>query len=464
MLQIQKVMKLLAAPRPDAGPAKLSKSLLGRRLCNDAFSRLLAIGSGRMRKLVSAAVKGEEPPLDRRCYSQRRLFRRTKRLTAKREVVVEFLEELYQTVAESMAEVKLQEPVPQNKALAFRRSRGRKPRLAAQQRRMKDEDKSEMRMLPPGSFSEYLALLNLRLDAAEKITLKLFSLVWSESFGARLAIREKTQHAQCAQCVKHKHILRHLRGDLKARRGQQKLYAEHLERQYRDRVVYWRARSCSRLKTPLPSNHVVVAMILDAIDHSKFKYPRSRVFASKELSTYIRPTMDVMGCLVHGHSCFLALSEPFLPKGSSFCADLVLHCLHRLARHGLDLRGVALHLQSDNTSKETKNNTLLRLSALLIALHRLKNIVLCQLESGHSHEDIDQWFSVITSVLQTHHEIHTPAQFVEVLNKWLRDPSTRVHETTERHAFLVESTRDWSRVPISTACHVNYYFIFKFSI
>ncbi|CAE7465830.1 unnamed protein product [Symbiodinium natans] len=310
-------------------------------------------------------------------------------------------------------------------------------------------------MLPPGSFSEYLALLNLRLDAAEKITLKLFSLVWSESFGARLAIREKTQHAQCAQCVKHKHILRHLRGDLKARRGQQKLYAEHLERQYRDRVVYWRARSCSRLKTPLPSNHVVVAMILDAIDHSKFKYPRSRVFASKELSTYIRPTMDVMGCLVHGHSCFLALSEPFLPKGSSFCADLVLHCLHRLARHGLDLRGVALHLQSDNTSKETKNNTLLRLSALLIALHRLKNIVLCQLESGHSHEDIDQWFSVITSVLQTHHEIHTPAQFVEVLNKWLRDPSTRVHETTERHAFLVESTRDWKTF-LAAGCKSNH--------
>ena len=133
-----------------------------------------------MSKLLKAVRKGEEPPLDGRFVSQARMFRRTKRLAGKREVVVEFLEEMYNTVAEALPEISLQEPLPQNPALRFRRSRERRPNLSAKQSKLKD--KRAMRKLPPGSFSDYLGLLNVRLPPDEKITLKMFSSAAAASY------------------------------------------------------------------------------------------------------------------------------------------------------------------------------------------------------------------------------------------------------------------------------------------
>ena len=165
-----KVAKIL---KVNAGAGRRSQVLLGKTLCQSALQMLLGVGTSRMSKLFKAVKKGEEPPLDGRFVTQARMFRRTKRLAGKREVVIEFLEELYNTIAEALPEINLQEPVPQNPALRFRRSRGRRPNLSAKQSRLKD--KRAMRKLPPGSFSDYLALLNIRLPDHEKITLKMFS-------------------------------------------------------------------------------------------------------------------------------------------------------------------------------------------------------------------------------------------------------------------------------------------------
>ena len=136
--------------------------------------RLLALGPNRMVKLDAAATKGEEPPMDGRFVPQGRIFRTTRRAAGKREIVIQYLEEPYQTVAEAMPERKIDDQAaPSNPSLRFRRSRGRRPRLAAQQSRLKH--KGDLRMLPPGSFSDYLGMLNVRQPEQQKITLKMFS-------------------------------------------------------------------------------------------------------------------------------------------------------------------------------------------------------------------------------------------------------------------------------------------------
>ncbi|CAE7795488.1 unnamed protein product [Symbiodinium microadriaticum] len=186
-----------------------------------------------------------------------------------------------------------------------------RPKLAAAQSRLKD--KSNVRMLPPGTFTDYLRILNSRLDDEEQ--------VWSSDFGHLLA--------KCGQ-------------DRNAREAQTRLFAAHLQKQYSDRVQYWKCRSESRLRNMLPGGHQVLCIIMDAIDHAKFRFPRSAIFKGKELSTYARPCLDVMGTLAHGYSATLALSLPHVMKGR------------------LDLRTTSVSLHSDNTCKETKNNTLLR--------------------------------------------------------------------------------------------------------
>ncbi|CAJ1449087.1 unnamed protein product [Effrenium voratum] len=298
-----------------------------------------------------------------------------------------------------------------------------------------------MRLLPPGTFSDYLALFHEKHTSdGVKVSLKLFISVWADSFADLLAIRQQSQHATCASCIRHKMLLRKLCGDKHGREAQMQQYVQHLRRQYADRAVYWSSRAVSRLKT-LSSGLQTICMVVDAMDHSKYRYPRSIVFSSKEFSGFIRPAMDMHCCIIHGHDVVLALSEPFLPKDSNWCSDLVSHCLHRLSEH-TDLRCCELILQCDNTTRECKNNTLMRLLSAAVGSHRLRRAELRCLQSGHSHEDVDQVFSYLASFLEAHKELHTPADFKQLLETWLSNPEVRPNEP-RRVVHLVGAVRNW---------------------
>ena len=92
---------------------------------------------------------------------------------------------------------------------------------------------------------------------------------------------------------------------------------------------------------------------------------------SKELSTMNRPKLSITGCIAHGFSLCFAVSNANHPKDSSAMAELFGHMLTRLSRLGVRLSDTIVHLVSDNTSRETKNNTLLRLLTVLVHHRRL---------------------------------------------------------------------------------------------
>ena len=176
---LNQVLNLLAAARLASQEVpKPFCSLLGQPVCQQAFQRLLGLGSRRSRKLFNAHANNEPAPADGRFLKQNKLFRKQKGSAGKREIVVEFLEEIYHTISEPMPESKgskeeADNPLPPR--LRFRKIKGRRPKLAAIQKRM--TNRPDMRLLPPGSFSDYLALLNARLPADGKVTLKMFSAV-----------------------------------------------------------------------------------------------------------------------------------------------------------------------------------------------------------------------------------------------------------------------------------------------
>lgn len=59
---------------------------------------------------------------------------------------------------------------------------------------------------------------------------------------------------------------------------------------------------------------------------------------------------------------------------------------------------VFLHMQADNCTKEFKHQTSLRMFGTLVAQHRLRGAPFSYLQSGHSHEDIDGHFSVVSAI------------------------------------------------------------------
>lgn len=267
--------------------------------------------------------------------------------------------------------------------------------------------------------------------------------VWEESFRHKLLIRPKTQHAKCSQCIRHKLVLRKVRKNIPARRAQLALYKLHLEKQYEDRTTYWTNRTNSRSKH-LEDGSRTLTITIDSMDHSKFAFPRAMAMTAKEFSTFIRPTLACTAVISHGYSFCLYLSEPHQKHDSAWTSDLLAHTLQLVCEQNpdFDLKSTNIKVHGDNSSKELKNNSCCRLLGGLVLCRRIRSADLCYLQSGHSHEDIDQVFSGLARYLDGQNELHVPMDFLESLTRWVNTPGFRPHEP-HKAVFMVDQTRDW---------------------
>ena len=153
---------------------------------SERFSQALGIGQARFSRIWKAEKANEAVPRDKRFISRKNLF---PKVSVHRQLVVDFLQEMYDTMAEPLPEshgsCRVQgtahEPARDPKPLKFRKHRGRRPKVVAKEgRRM---DRSAMKMLPPGSYTSYLRMLRAR-HPGKPISLKLFSNVAWTRFAA----------------------------------------------------------------------------------------------------------------------------------------------------------------------------------------------------------------------------------------------------------------------------------------
>ena len=211
----------------------------------------------------------------------------------------------------------------------------------------------------------------------------------------------------------------------------------------RPRGLLEKSRGLSRLPST-SSGKQHLCCILDGMDRSKFRFPRSvSVMASKDFANFARPTLDTYGVLAHGQLCLLAQSLPAVAKDSNFCCDVLAFVLHKITEAGrMDPRQCELVVQSDNCSREIKNNSLLRMLGLWVSLHRLGRAELRNLRAGHSHEDIDAWFGHLSYWLESEKELHTPPDFRDSLERFMKQPGARVDEPM-KFSVTVDRVRDW---------------------
>ena len=220
------------------------------------------------------------------------------------------------------------------------------------------------------------------------------------------------------------------------------MWKRHLDRQYEDRRVYWDARASSRLGTDY-ENQRTICCIIDSIDRSKFALPRTGALQSKEMAGLERPRLDCTAVICHGHMLAIFIAEPGLVKGASWTVECLAHCFHVLqAERGIDLREYSVRLQGDNCSKELKSNSVAKFLSVMVARRRLRRADLQTLVSGHSHEDVDQYFSLMAGFLETQCELHNPAAFEAAIKTFVAAPSVRPHEPL-RIVKRVSQVRDW---------------------
>lgn len=266
--------------------------------------------------------------------------------------------------------------------------------------------------------------------------------MWEEGFASTLFIRPKSQHKTCSTCVRHKLLLAKLGNQEEARRAQLILYKNHLERQYKDRTVYWAGRALSRMGIQ-STGAQSITITVDSMDHCKYSYPKGLALHSKDFASFIRPCLTCTAAVIHGFATLIVLSEPYVAQTSSWTCDILAHCLHVLSQiPGLDLKNCELVAFGDNSTKELKNNSVLRLLSGLTATRKIRRAELRTLESGHSHEDLDQTFSILASHLNSVSELWTPRDYVRSISAWLQSPHVRPHEP-RKFVHLVNQVRSW---------------------
>ena len=250
-----------------------------------------------------------------------------------------------------------------------------------------------------------------------------FRRVWKSCFKNILGFRAWGTHAACNICVEHDNARK------TAATMADKLYhaeekRRHLHQQWRDRRIYWQLRSSSN-----DEEASWIVIMADGADQAKFRIMKAARWP-KDLDGEHRPKIKVVGALVHGHECAFNFVEEDVPKGANLTIEVIVGCLDRaVADSKINRRPLATHLwiQMDNAGGEGKNQWLMRFLGLLVDRGCFRSCVLSFLQVGHTHEDLDGIFGVMSMEIAKMLQWDCPQQMLEC-------PAT-----LKSHAVLMQS-------------------------
>ncbi len=272
-----------------------------------------------------------------------------------------------------------------------------------------------VKYLPPSMKKDhwwtYLTSQSLTARNGKHASYSTFLRVWSTCFKDVLRIRSWGKHSVCNTCTELKQKM-HTAATHEARCRIAEQYASHLERTWRDRLVYWRLRAASQRGQVGYRDWLTI--IIDGADQAKFRVMKA-VAWPKTIEGEHRPQMKVVGALAHGHDMSFNFVEENVPKGSNLTIEVLAQCLERIISQSLTATPPHLWVQCDNAGGENKNRHLLRFLGVLVDRGIFRSCALGFLQVGHTHEDIDGIFGMMSKGIQQLTEWDSPYQMAEFL-------------------------------------------------
>jgi hypothetical protein len=168
-------------------------------------------------------------------------------------------------------------------------------------------------------------------------------------------------------------------------------HKKHLEDQEKERVAY---TDRTKAASSLPETYA--SIITDGMQP---KYLPLKVPADKSLVLGKRFKLHVTGAIEHRRSDKLSfyVNLEHWPHDPNYTISILHHQIRMLVRDTKRANGVrpqVLYVQFDNCFRENKNRWMLAYFCYLIHLGWFKEIQMHCLIQGHTHEDIDQSFSI----------------------------------------------------------------------
>jgi hypothetical protein len=141
-----------------------------------------------------------------------------------------------------------------------------------------------------------------------------------------------------------------------------------------------------------------MSLIVDGMDQNTTMVPKMRQTVKNIESRFVKT--HLCGVLVHGIGLYADVwIDAHHKHDSNQVITSVIHVIADVQRRKGRLPPT-LRTQADNCTRENKNIYMFALCAALVGLEYFQKVHLCFLIVGHTHEDIDQRFSIISKTLK----------------------------------------------------------------
>ena len=176
-----------------------------------------------------------------------------------------------------------------------------------------------------------------------------------------------------------------------------------------------------------------ISCIIDSSTQHYHKCPSLAKFLKNDVEySYLQQSLTCVH--FHGQRTFLFPRMPFHDKGSNWSLQCLSFALQELAKskiYSSSEQGLpkTIFVQMDNCAGDNKNKFVFGYFASLVANGTFDTVVVSFLLVGHTHEDVDQIFSIIAKKLRKHASI-TLTEFDKLLRKALKKAArkrVRVH-------------------------------------
>ncbi|XP_046582541.1 uncharacterized protein LOC124289914, partial [Haliotis rubra] len=221
-----------------------------------------------------------------------------------------------------------------------------------------------------------------------------FKELWREFFSSVKILKSK-DFTQCSLCIVYRDALQRKNLAKEEVMALKEAKQGHLALQRLLREKYYKHGDKAKR-----SSSKYVSLIIDNMDQNKTNLP---VFPeqSKIDGSLAHVKHHVTGVVDHGNRAAHAVVwNTCIPGDANVTCTVLLYVLSRIAQLNHGHLPETLYLQADNSPKDNKNKTVLYFLALLVKLKIFKKVKLSFLMVGHTHEDVDQLFSVFARELR----------------------------------------------------------------
>ena len=233
-------------------------------------------------------------------------------------------------------------------------------------------------------------------DKSMPLSYSRFLGVWERRLNHIKVSKAKTGWAVCDECTYWRRMVNEAATPA-LRAKHRASYDKHLEHQRDQRLKFYK----HRLKgINFPDRYL--SIILDAMDQKKCDMPHT-IRSSKSSEKFLKLKQKLLAAMVHGYGTYVYISPTPVGSGANFNIEVLwrtlLHVAAKRVDEGRDPLPPILYLQLDNAS-DNKSKAVLAFCDAMVTLGVFKKIKIGFLLVGHTHEDIDQYFSVISRHLK----------------------------------------------------------------